>query len=136
MSFKFSTNFLLPYVRKPAKYGGRGSIGLDATPTVLIHIGHPVQQCLVMKTGIPCAYILTRKTCFSQRENLLSLKRNPSYIAVKPFIKTAPCSTLQCMISYLEMGILITNSKRISPYYILLNPYFTRERQQWQCVVT
>ena len=60
-----------------------------------------------MKTGIPCAYILTRKTCFSQRENLLSLKRNPIYIAVKPFIKTAPCSTLQCMISYLEMGILI-----------------------------
>ena len=43
MSFKFSTNFLLPYVRKPAKYGGRGSIGLDATPTVLIHIGHPVE---------------------------------------------------------------------------------------------
>ena len=42
MSFKFSTNFLLPYVRKPAKYGGRGSIGLDATPTVLIHIRHPV----------------------------------------------------------------------------------------------
>ena len=42
MSFKFSTNFLLPYVRKPAKYGGLGSIGLDATPTVLIHIGHPV----------------------------------------------------------------------------------------------
>ena len=42
MSFKFSTNFLLPYVRKPAKYGGRGSIGLDATPTVLIHICHPV----------------------------------------------------------------------------------------------
>ena len=42
MSFKFSTNFLLPYVRKPAKYWGRGSIGLDATPTVLIHIGHPV----------------------------------------------------------------------------------------------
>ena len=44
MSFKFSTNFLLPYVRKPAKYGGRGSIGLDATPTVLIHIGHPVYE--------------------------------------------------------------------------------------------
>ena len=44
MSLKFSTNFLLPYVRKPAKYGGRGSIGLDATPTVLIHIGHPVNQ--------------------------------------------------------------------------------------------
>ena len=42
MSFKFSTNFLLPYVRKPAKYGGHGSIGLDATPTVLIHICHPV----------------------------------------------------------------------------------------------
>ena len=44
MSFKFSTNFLLPYVRKPAKYWGCGSIGLDATPTVLIHIGHPVQS--------------------------------------------------------------------------------------------
>ena len=46
MSFKFSTNFLLPYVRKPAKYWGRGSIGLDATPTVLIHIGHPVGEDL------------------------------------------------------------------------------------------
>ena len=43
MSFKFSTNFLLPFVRKPAKYGGRGSIGLDGTPTVLIHICHPVE---------------------------------------------------------------------------------------------
>ena len=42
MSFKRSTNFLLLYVRKPAKYGGSGSIGLDATPTVLIHICHPV----------------------------------------------------------------------------------------------
>ena len=45
MSFKFSTNFLLPYVRKPAKYGRHGSIGLDATPTVLIHICHPVHGC-------------------------------------------------------------------------------------------
>ena len=44
MSFKFSTNFLLPYVRKPAKYGGRGSTGLDATPTVQIHICHPVDD--------------------------------------------------------------------------------------------
>ena len=42
MSFKFSTNFLLSYVRKPAKYGGRGSTGLDATPTIQIHICHPV----------------------------------------------------------------------------------------------
>ena len=42
MSFKRSTNFLLLYVRKPAKYGGSGSIGLDATPTVQIHICHPV----------------------------------------------------------------------------------------------
>jgi hypothetical protein len=42
MSFKFSTNFLLSYVRKPAKYDGRGSTGLDATPTVQIHICHPV----------------------------------------------------------------------------------------------
>ena len=42
MSFKFSTNFLLPYVRKFSKYGGSGTIGLDATPTVQIHICHPV----------------------------------------------------------------------------------------------
>ena len=42
MNFKFSTNFLLPYARKPAKYGGCGSTGLDATPTVQIHTGHPV----------------------------------------------------------------------------------------------
>ena len=42
MNFKFSTNFLLSYVRKPAKYGGRGSTGLDATSTVQIHICHPV----------------------------------------------------------------------------------------------
>ena len=42
MIFKFSTNFLLPYARKPAKYGGCGSTGLDATPTVQIHICHPV----------------------------------------------------------------------------------------------
>ena len=44
MTFKFSTKFFLPYVRKPAKYGGRGSIGLDATPTVLIHICPPVMK--------------------------------------------------------------------------------------------
>ena len=49
MSFKFSTNFLLPYVRKPAKYGGRGSIGLDATPTVLIHICHPVYYVITCR---------------------------------------------------------------------------------------
>ena len=42
MNFKFSTNFLLLYVRKPAKYGVCGSTGLDATPTVQIHICHPV----------------------------------------------------------------------------------------------
>ena len=42
MIFKFSTNFLLPYARKPAKYGGCGSPGLDATPTVQIHTGRPV----------------------------------------------------------------------------------------------
>ena len=42
MNFKFSTNFLLLYVRKPAKYEGCGSTGLDATPTVQIHICHPV----------------------------------------------------------------------------------------------
>ena len=38
----FSTNLLLPYVRKPAKYGGCGFTGLHATPTVQIHICHPV----------------------------------------------------------------------------------------------
>ena len=42
MSFKFSTNFLLPYAKKPANYGGRGSTGSDATPIVPIHTGHPV----------------------------------------------------------------------------------------------
>ncbi len=42
MTFKLSTKFLLPYVLKPAKYVGRGSTGLDATPTVQIHICHPV----------------------------------------------------------------------------------------------
>ena len=46
MSFKFSTNFLLSCVRKPAKYGGLGSTGLDATPTVQIHICHPVHKGL------------------------------------------------------------------------------------------
>ena len=46
MNFKFSTNFLLPYARKPAKYGGCGSTGLDATPTVQIHTGHPVGKLL------------------------------------------------------------------------------------------
>ena len=34
-----------------------------------------------MKTSIPCAYILTEKTCVSHRENLLLLKRNPVHIA-------------------------------------------------------
>ena len=57
MSFKFSTNFLLPYVRKPAKYGGRGSIGLDATPTVLIHICHPVEAKSFLFQYIYCAYL-------------------------------------------------------------------------------
>ena len=42
MNFKFSTNFVLPYARKPAKNGGCGSTGIDATPTVPIHTGHPV----------------------------------------------------------------------------------------------
>ena len=44
MSFKPSTNFLLLCVRKLAKYGGFSSIGLDAAPTVQIHICHPVLQ--------------------------------------------------------------------------------------------
>ncbi len=42
MDFKFSTNFLLPYARKPANYGGHCSTGLYATPIVPIHTGHPV----------------------------------------------------------------------------------------------
>ena len=48
MIFKFSTNFLLPYARKPAKYGGCGSTGLDATPTVQIHTGRPVEENLIL----------------------------------------------------------------------------------------
>ena len=46
MNFELSTNFLLPYARKPAKFGGCGSIGLVATPTVPIHTGHPEQSHL------------------------------------------------------------------------------------------
>ena len=42
MNFKFSTNFFMSHLRKPAKYGGHGSTGLDATPIVQIHICHPV----------------------------------------------------------------------------------------------
>ena len=34
MSFKFSTNLVLLHIRKPVKYGGHGSTGLDATSTV------------------------------------------------------------------------------------------------------
>ena len=36
------TFFYRIYVRIPAKYGVCGSTGLDATPTVQIHICHPV----------------------------------------------------------------------------------------------
>ena len=46
MNFKFSTNFFLAYVRK--KYGGPGSTGLDATPIVPIHTGHPVDWHLTV----------------------------------------------------------------------------------------
>ena len=55
MNFKFSTNFLLPYARKPAKYGGCGSTGLDATPTVQIHTGHPVEERKSRKENVHCA---------------------------------------------------------------------------------
>ena len=54
MNFKFSTNFLLPYARKPAKYGGCGSTGLDATPTVQIHTGHPVYLDSLSKANYKC----------------------------------------------------------------------------------
>ena len=42
ITFKFATNFLLTYAKTPAKYGGCGFTGLDATPIVQIHTGHPV----------------------------------------------------------------------------------------------
>ena len=54
MSFKLVTNFLLSYVRKPAKYGGCGSTGLDATPTVPIHTGHPVHTCTFQDQRTAC----------------------------------------------------------------------------------
>ena len=69
MNFKLSTNFLLLYVRKPAKYGGHGSIGLDATPTVLIHIGHPVstqRSILILKAKVRSIFILEISICILQ----------------------------------------------------------------------
>ena len=74
MSFKFSTNFLLPYVRKPAKYGGRGSIGLDATPTVLIHIGHPVESKEIYSRDKIPKFIQSRsKRVISHENNYFAL---------------------------------------------------------------
>ena len=57
MNFKFSTNFLLLYVRKPAKYGVCGSTGLDATPTVQIYICHPVWSDI--RSGFKTFWTLT-----------------------------------------------------------------------------
>ena len=42
INFKFATNFLLIKIKKPAKDKGRGFTGLDATPTVLRLLGHPL----------------------------------------------------------------------------------------------
>ena len=57
----------------------------------------------VMKTGIPCAHILTEKTYFNHRENLLSIQGSYSFCR-EPVIKTrsflhAPCSAKQTIVS-------------------------------------
>ena len=39
---KFALNFHFTWIKKPAKDRGCGSTGLDATPTVLILLRHPV----------------------------------------------------------------------------------------------
>ena len=44
ISFKFATNFLYTYSKKPAKDRGRGCTGLAATPTVLKLMAHPVDK--------------------------------------------------------------------------------------------
>ena len=48
-TFKFATNFLSTQIKKPAKEKRHGSTGLDAIPTVLILLRHPVQSCHVFK---------------------------------------------------------------------------------------
>ena len=40
--FKFAINFHFIQIKKPAKDRGRGSTGLDTTPTVLILLRQPV----------------------------------------------------------------------------------------------
>jgi hypothetical protein len=60
----------------------------------LKYIANPVP---VMKTGIPCVHILTGKTCFNHRENLLYYR--DSVLLERTVFKTgsslhAPCSTL------------------------------------------
>jgi hypothetical protein len=71
----------------------------------VIYTANPVP---VMKAGIPCAHILTGKTCFNHRENLFSLQshyRDPVLIEGNLFSKQGlpcmlpvlPCTALQCM---------------------------------------
>ena len=51
------TFFYRIYVRIPAKYGVCGSTGLDATPTVQIHICHPVLSDI--RSGFKTFWTLT-----------------------------------------------------------------------------
>ena len=69
----------------------------------------------VMKTGTPCAHILTRKTCFNHRENLFSLQGS-CFHCKEPVFKTGtslhapvlPCAELQCRRDFF---LLIKGSK-------------------------
>ena len=70
----------------------------------------------VINTGIPCSHILTRKTCFNPRENLLSLRGFCSHCR-EPVFKTggslhAPYSTAvqDCSVTglvWLEIGCMV-----------------------------
>jgi hypothetical protein len=64
----------------------------------LLFFTFTVNPVSVIKTGIPCAHILTEKTCFIHGKNLLSIKGSCS-LCREPVFKTrrllhAPCSTL------------------------------------------
>ena len=130
MSFKFSTNFLLPYVRKPAKYGGRGSIGLDATPTVLIHIGHPVESAN-----------LKIKSCVHFQYNLASAVQEngqayPRYNTVEQEHVLQPATVASSKTSHLEQHPCFYRwlMKGILYAYVLLTLIFSFEFVT--CIIT
>ena len=84
----------------------------------------------VMKTVIPCAHILTGKTCFNHKKNLLLLQGSCSHCR-EPVFKTggslhAPCSTLYEIALYFPATQFFRLSYRIFFSVKILNFFFPK----------